>query len=367
MAVVRACQFDSSGALLACGDNGGRIAVFDYDSFMINSSRNTNDFDNAPILSLNGPRQVESLRWNPNNRDELACAFTFPDVHLFDLQTCQDRATSILKCTSGASIVDIVFVAGRNVLVGGARDGSAKIWDVRAGQQPRRTLPSGNRGTLTSLTVASDDHLVVTSCDGGVLETWDLRYVSNTVCTLSVTEQVTLLYPTAATTTRLSLLNVLLVPDMERLAVCALSDGSICVMDLMTRQLVGVHVTGNAQSRAKPCFMRAHPALYVCANANKVTTLDPCTLTLDASAREHLTAADATAAAGTANSRDDLLRWAESGNGEAQSAVVFETVVGEMALCVSAHPRCDWIAVGRQGPDSVWSLRQKRRDREKEK
>lgn len=189
---IRELDFDNSGQLFACSVSSGRIEIWDFDHFRHISLHG--DPDNAQeLLAIDSSHQNDSVKWNPLNQNEIACAGTkLPDVRLYDLQVCQNSPTEILRQSRdpGSSlskrnisshdrcsgICQLSISSQEPVVFAAGSQGRVIMWDRRAGCTPCGIL-SPARDVSAVLSVAQSSRLpfLFGGTLAGNLHGWDLR------------------------------------------------------------------------------------------------------------------------------------------------------------------------------------------------
>ncbi|XP_020526364.1 uncharacterized protein LOC18439884 isoform X3 [Amborella trichopoda] len=180
---ISALEFDMKGVYLASTRRLGYLAVYDFQAL----SSGYNDNASAELLNLSVDLQLDVVRWNRANQDEVACASERSSkVFIFDIGYVSAEPSVILSkklistMERGEGLIGIsdltFFLNDKSRVLASGMDGVLYIWDRRMNNFPCLEISIPNPGKqLNSLELSMDEQIVYGACDGGNIYAWDLR------------------------------------------------------------------------------------------------------------------------------------------------------------------------------------------------
>ncbi|XP_044478583.1 uncharacterized protein LOC123226138 isoform X2 [Mangifera indica] len=186
---ISAVDFDTKGVYLASVTRSGCLTVHDYEALYFL----TNDTLPCPIddeikhvLHISLHQQLDSVRWNLANQDEVACASTKSnEVRIFDIGYISSDPVEVLRTRRAVSVIGSYYQKGVAGIAFSATDesrllasdthGILNIWDRRMSDLPCLELTTNSRCTLNSIQLHSDNQIVFAGGKNGNIYIWDLR------------------------------------------------------------------------------------------------------------------------------------------------------------------------------------------------
>ncbi|KAG5517611.1 hypothetical protein RHGRI_038118 [Rhododendron griersonianum] len=210
---VSALEFDSKGIYLASVTKAGCLTVHDFEnlSSQVNFEcpSGLKEDETKHLLHISTPQQLDVVRWNLANQDEVACtSMKSSEVHIFDigyilsdpveasfspellknigLSFSLQHAYTILKVlrkrpTGTKSDVhrglsDIAFSSNSNSRVLASDTyGVVNAWDRRMSDLPCLELTTHSSSKLNSIQLIEENQVVFGACENGIIHIWDLR------------------------------------------------------------------------------------------------------------------------------------------------------------------------------------------------
>ncbi|XP_020526367.1 uncharacterized protein LOC18439884 isoform X6 [Amborella trichopoda] len=162
---ISALEFDMKGVYLASTRRLGYLAVYDFQAL----SSGYNDNASAELLNLSVDLQLDVVRWNRANQDEVACASERSSkVFIFDIGYVSAEPSVILSkklistMERGEGLIGIsdltFFLNDKSRVLASGMDGVLYIWDRRMNNFPCLEISIPNPGKqLNSLELSMDE------------------------------------------------------------------------------------------------------------------------------------------------------------------------------------------------------------------
>jgi endonuclease YncB( thermonuclease family) len=194
----RAVAIAPNGAVLASGDAGGNLKLWDVASKkLITTLHDTADDGTTGLAFTNdGKSLIHGGRggihvWDIRSRTEVA-HWKRPGSPLSAFSLSHDGRTfavgrddgSILLCDAATmneirvltahekAVISLAFAPGDRSLASGSHDGKVLLWDAATGQV--KSQLGGGMGPVRSLAFAPDGKMLASACIGGPAKLWDL-------------------------------------------------------------------------------------------------------------------------------------------------------------------------------------------------
>ncbi|KAJ6428048.1 hypothetical protein OIU84_023462 [Salix udensis] len=143
-------------------DNKGIYLANDSFSYFGEDERKSED-ESKHVLHNSLGRQLDAVRWNLANQDEVACTSTKTnEVHIFDIGYISSEPVEVLKTRHSR-------------LIASDTNGGVNVWDRRMSALPCLELTSNSRSTLNSIKLSVENQLVFGAGRHGIVYMWDLR------------------------------------------------------------------------------------------------------------------------------------------------------------------------------------------------
>ncbi|CAO2827138.1 unnamed protein product [Amaranthus hypochondriacus] len=186
---ISALDFDKQGIYLASVTKSGCLTVYDFESLYCQCNVMSpvfNEDEPKHLLHISTRTQLDTIRWNPGNQDEVACASRKSnEIKLFDISYVSSEPAEILTKKSAVTIhgwdtdtglLDLAFTSSDiSRVYASDNSGSVNIWDRRRSLMPSVELTSNSRNALNSLQLNVDNQVVFGAGKQGMIYIWDLR------------------------------------------------------------------------------------------------------------------------------------------------------------------------------------------------
>ncbi|KAL2456524.1 Transducin/WD40 repeat-like superfamily protein [Forsythia ovata] len=180
---VTSLEFDSKGVYLASVTKSGCLTVHDFDNL---HNPDLKEDEAKQLLHISTCQQLDVIRWNRANQDEVACTSTkSSEVHIFDIGYISSEPVEVLRkrptitvhgCSVHKGLSDIAFSSGDNSrLLASDMNGVINVWDRRVSNLPCLELTSDSNSTLNSIKLSEDNEIIFGASKQGKVYMWDLR------------------------------------------------------------------------------------------------------------------------------------------------------------------------------------------------
>ncbi|KAK8598094.1 hypothetical protein V6N13_095485 [Hibiscus sabdariffa] len=138
------------------------------------------------LMHLNLQRQLDDVRWNVANQDEVACtSVKSNEVLVFDIGYVSSKPVEVLRTRRTLSLLGsevnkglcaIAFTTTDDSrLIASDTHGVVNIWDRRKSPLPCLELVTGSRSTLNTIQPHVDNQTIFGASKDGNIYMWDLR------------------------------------------------------------------------------------------------------------------------------------------------------------------------------------------------
>ncbi|XP_038698702.1 uncharacterized protein LOC119996217 isoform X2 [Tripterygium wilfordii] len=188
---LSALEFDSKGIYLASVTKSGCLTVHDFEvlycqSQTKDSSPCSQEDESKILVHLSVPLELDSVRWNPSNQDEVVCTSMKSDeVLLFDISYVSSEPAEVLKTRRAATaygsyickgLSDIAFTkTDDSRLIASDTNGVLHVWDKRTSSLPCLELTTNSYGIVNSIQLNVDSQVIFGAGKQGIIYSWDLR------------------------------------------------------------------------------------------------------------------------------------------------------------------------------------------------
>ncbi|XP_058199403.1 uncharacterized protein LOC131314632 [Rhododendron vialii] len=185
---VSALEFDSKGIYLASVTKAGCLTVHDFEnlSSQVNFKcpSGFKEDETKHLLHISTPQQLDVVRWNLANQDEVACtSMKSSEVHIFDIGYISSEPVEVLrkrptgmKSDVHRGLSDIAFSSNSNSRVLASDTyGVVNAWDRRMSDLPCLELTTHSSSKLNSIQLIEENQVVFGACENGIIHIWDLR------------------------------------------------------------------------------------------------------------------------------------------------------------------------------------------------
>ncbi|WCJ36946.1 Transducin/WD40 repeat-like superfamily protein [Euphorbia peplus] len=186
---ISSLEFDSKGIYLVSVTKSGCLTVHDFESLYCQA----NDLlpclredENKHVLHLSLRQQLDVVRWNPGNQDEVACtSMKKDDVLIFDISYISSEPVQVLRTKKTVTVhgsnvhkglTDVAFAKiDKSRLLASDTNGVINMWDRRIGSLPCLELTTNCNSTINSIQLNVENQLVYGAGRHGIIYMWDLR------------------------------------------------------------------------------------------------------------------------------------------------------------------------------------------------
>ncbi|KAG9136290.1 hypothetical protein Leryth_003873 [Lithospermum erythrorhizon] len=177
------------GIYIASVTKAGCLTVHDFDVLFCGYSKNivgTKEDEGKQLLHIDVSQQLDVVRWNLANQDEVACTSTqSSEVKIFDIGYVSSEPVEVLQkkpsvtihgCNVLKGLSDIAFPSNDSSrLFASDLHGAINMWDRRINHLPCLELTSSSSNALSSIKLTGDDQVIFGASKNGIIYSWDLR------------------------------------------------------------------------------------------------------------------------------------------------------------------------------------------------
>ncbi|XP_043813575.1 uncharacterized protein LOC110616774 isoform X3 [Manihot esculenta] len=161
---ISALEFDTKGVYLVSVTKSGCLTVHDFESLYCHTNallQCLKEDESKHVLHLSLNRQLDVVRWNLSNQDEVLRTRRTVTVH----------GSEVHK-----GLTDIAFTTvDKSRLIASDTNGVINLWDRRMGVLPSIELTTNCRSTINSIQLNVENQLVFGAGRHGIIYMWDLR------------------------------------------------------------------------------------------------------------------------------------------------------------------------------------------------
>ncbi|XP_058071386.1 uncharacterized protein LOC131220554 isoform X1 [Magnolia sinica] len=186
---ISGLEFDTKGIYLASVTKSGCLTVHDFETLYYLSHSQSScllEDETKHLVHLTTHQQLDVVRWNIANQDEVACASMQSNkILLFDIGYISSEPVEVLKTrptftVHGSEVYnglsDIAFISSdKSRLLASDLYGVIYVWDRRMSDHPCLELTTNLRSTLNSIQLNVEDRIVYGASKQGIIYAWDLR------------------------------------------------------------------------------------------------------------------------------------------------------------------------------------------------
>ncbi|KAK7262552.1 hypothetical protein RJT34_30126 [Clitoria ternatea] len=184
---ISAVDFDNKGIYLVSVTKSGCLTVHDFEALycQIHESTCFKEDESKHLMHLSLNRQLDAVRWNPLNQDEVVCASVKSnELLIFDVGYVSSEPVEVLRTrhtttVHGSSIhkglSDVAFTSNDPRILASDTHGAINVWDRRVNALPCLELASTSCGTLNSIQLHVDNQIIFGAGKHGLVYVWDIR------------------------------------------------------------------------------------------------------------------------------------------------------------------------------------------------
>lgn len=188
---ISALEIDKKGIYLASVTKSGCLTVHDYENLYCNGAK---EDETKQLLHISTGQQLDVVRWNVSNQDELIGNFPFKvactsmkssEVCIFDIGYVSSEPVDVLRKRHTISVhgynahkgfSDVAFCSyDDSRLLASDVSGVINIWDRRASDLPCLELATNSSSPLNSIKLNADDQVIFGASKQGTIYMWDIR------------------------------------------------------------------------------------------------------------------------------------------------------------------------------------------------
>ncbi|KAI3992226.1 hypothetical protein MKX01_021634 [Papaver californicum] len=161
--------------------------VYDFETLYCLSNGSSpclKEDDTKHLLHLFINQQLDVVRWNIANQDEVACtSVQSNEVLIFDIGYVSSEPVEVLKKRPTVhgfevprGLSDIAFTSSdKSRLLASDMSGAINLWDRRVSNLPCLELSTNSRSNLNSIQLNVENQIVFGAGKHGIIYAWDLR------------------------------------------------------------------------------------------------------------------------------------------------------------------------------------------------
>ncbi|GAV84481.1 hypothetical protein CFOL_v3_27925 [Cephalotus follicularis] len=185
---VSALDFDNKGIYLVSATKSGCLMVHDFESLYCqsNDSLCLKEDGSKQLLHLTLHQQLDDVKWNPTNQDEVACSsMKNNEVLIFDIGYVSSEPVEVLRTrrtvtVNGSEVrkglSEVAFpTTDDSRIIASDTHGVLNVWDRRMSVLPYLELATESRSVLNSVTLNVENQIVFGAGKHGIIYMWDLR------------------------------------------------------------------------------------------------------------------------------------------------------------------------------------------------
>ncbi|KAE8009168.1 hypothetical protein FH972_005620 [Carpinus fangiana] len=186
---ISALEFDNKGIYLASVTKSGCLTVHEFEALYCQSNESlpsSKEDETKHLMHLSLRQQLDVVRWNCTNQDEVACTSTKCNaVLIFDIGYVSSEPVEILKTRNTVTVhgsdihkglSDIAFTSiDDSRLLASDTYGVVSVWDRRTSTLPCLELTTNSHSTLNSIEMNVENQIIFGAGKHGIIYMWDLR------------------------------------------------------------------------------------------------------------------------------------------------------------------------------------------------
>ncbi|KAK2382157.1 Transducin/WD40 repeat superfamily protein [Trifolium repens] len=184
---VSSVDFDNKGIYLASVTKAGCLTVHDFEALYCQANKLTRlqEDESKLLLHLSPDQQLDVVKWNPLNQNEVLCAslkrngLLIFDVEYMMSEPIEELRTRHTATVNGSNIpkglTDVAFASNESRIFASDTHGTINVWDRRAKTLPCLELTSASFGTLNSIQLDAENQIIFGAGRHGIVYLWDIR------------------------------------------------------------------------------------------------------------------------------------------------------------------------------------------------
>ncbi|KAL2328828.1 hypothetical protein Fmac_022255 [Flemingia macrophylla] len=184
---IFAVDFDSKGIYLASVTKSGCLTVHDFESLycQIPELTSLKEDESKHLMHLSLNRQLDAVRWNTLNQDEVVCASVKSnELLIFNVGYISSDPVQVLRTKHTTSVhgpmapkglSDVAFTSNDTRILASDTYGDINVWDRRVNVLPCLELASASCFKLNRIQVNADNQTIFGAGKHGYLYVWDIR------------------------------------------------------------------------------------------------------------------------------------------------------------------------------------------------
>ncbi|GMN26467.1 hypothetical protein TIFTF001_001308 [Ficus carica] len=186
---ISALDFDNKGIYLVSATRSGCLTVHDFETLYCKSGESSaclEDEATKLVLHLSKHQQIDFVRWNLANQDEVVCSsMKSNELLLYDISYISSEPSQVLRTRFSASFHGSSIHKGLSDIASTSVDdsrlfasdthGLVNVWDRRMGSLPCLELTTNSRSSLNTIQLNVENQIIFGANKDGILHVWDLR------------------------------------------------------------------------------------------------------------------------------------------------------------------------------------------------
>ncbi|KAJ1421949.1 WD40/YVTN repeat-like-containing domain superfamily [Sesbania bispinosa] len=184
---VSAVDFDNKGIYLASVTKSGCLMVHDFEALYCHTHELTRlkEDESKHLLHLSPNKQLDAVKWNPLNQDEVFCASVkHNELLIFDVAYVLSEPIEVLTTRHTATVhgssihkglCDVAFALNDSRIFASDTHGTINVWDRRVKTSPCLELTSSSCCALNSIQLDAENQIIFGAGKHGIVYLWDIR------------------------------------------------------------------------------------------------------------------------------------------------------------------------------------------------
>ncbi|XP_027357077.1 uncharacterized protein LOC113866377 [Abrus precatorius] len=184
---IAAVDFDNKGIYLVSVTKAGCLTVHDFEALycQIHELTCLKEDESKHLMHLSLNQQLDAVRWNPVNQNEVVCASVKSnELLIFDVGYVSSEPVEVLRTrhtttVHGSSIhkglSDVAFTSNDTRILASDTHGVINIWDRRVNALPCLELASASCDTINRIQLNADNQIIFGAGKHGLMYMWDIR------------------------------------------------------------------------------------------------------------------------------------------------------------------------------------------------
>ncbi|KAM7497244.1 hypothetical protein LguiA_021658 [Lonicera macranthoides] len=186
---VSALEFDAKGIYLASATKLGCLTVHDFETLYCQANGESTclkEDETKHLLHISTRCQIDVVRWNLSNQDEVACTSTrSSELRIFDIGYISSEPVEVLRLRPTVNVhgqgvhkglSDVAFTSNDDSRVlASDTQGVINVWDRRISDLPCLELSTNSNCALNSIQLNAENQIIFGASKNGTIYMWDLR------------------------------------------------------------------------------------------------------------------------------------------------------------------------------------------------